>query len=235
MIYKTLVINAERKTKKMAAAIEKAANKMAKKGWDLVTFSFARSGKAVLVFGLDDYFFMSDKVDDGSEYCDDFGDDEMYDDESCECDDEEADLAADIEDLDADIEELEAEREELQAKIEELIAERDDLEGEKDALDEEKDADEIASLEDDVQDLEAEVESLESERDEIDAKIDDLSGERAVIEDEKEALEDMHLETEAAAEPEDMKKEEMQEEHGCEDAKPTETEQGAAEAAGEVR
>lgn len=52
MIYKTLVIDYEPKTKKMAAAIEKAANERALDGWELVTFSVTNSAKAILLFRI---------------------------------------------------------------------------------------------------------------------------------------------------------------------------------------
>lgn len=50
MTYKTIVIDYAPKAKKMAAAIEEAANKKAKAGWELVTFSVTNSAKAILVF-----------------------------------------------------------------------------------------------------------------------------------------------------------------------------------------
>ena len=48
MMYKTIVIDDA--PKKMAAAIEKTANKKAKDGWKLLTFSVSASGKAILLF-----------------------------------------------------------------------------------------------------------------------------------------------------------------------------------------
>lgn len=54
MTYKTLVIDYTPKAKKMAAAVEKAANKMAQSGFELVTFSVTNSAKAILVFRAPD-------------------------------------------------------------------------------------------------------------------------------------------------------------------------------------
>ena len=50
MTYKTIVIDYAPKAKKMAAAIEKAANEYAQRGWELVTFSVTNAAKAILVF-----------------------------------------------------------------------------------------------------------------------------------------------------------------------------------------
>jgi len=50
MTYKTIVIDYAPKAKKMAAAVEKEANKMAQNGWELVTLSVTNSAKAILVF-----------------------------------------------------------------------------------------------------------------------------------------------------------------------------------------
>ena len=50
MTYKTIVIDYAPKAKKMAAAIEKAANERAQDGWELVTCSVTNSAKAILVF-----------------------------------------------------------------------------------------------------------------------------------------------------------------------------------------
>ena len=50
MIYKTVVVDYEPKTKKMAAAIEEKANEMLVNGYELVTFSITNSAKAILVF-----------------------------------------------------------------------------------------------------------------------------------------------------------------------------------------
>ncbi|MGN1121570.1 MAG: hypothetical protein ACI4RV_04310 [Eubacteriales bacterium] len=50
MIYKTVVVDYESKTKKMAAAIEEKANEMLVNGYELVTFSITNSDKAILVF-----------------------------------------------------------------------------------------------------------------------------------------------------------------------------------------
>lgn len=50
MTYRTIVIDYAPKAKKMAAAIEKAANEYAQRGWELVTFSVTNSAKAILVF-----------------------------------------------------------------------------------------------------------------------------------------------------------------------------------------
>lgn len=54
MMYKTIVIDYAPKAKKMAAAIEKAANERAQGGWELVTFSVTNSAKAILVFRAPD-------------------------------------------------------------------------------------------------------------------------------------------------------------------------------------
>lgn len=50
MTYKTTVIDAGAKTKKLAAAIERQANELAREGWALETFSVTGSGKAILVY-----------------------------------------------------------------------------------------------------------------------------------------------------------------------------------------
>ena len=50
MTYQTIVIDNAPKAKKMAAAIEKSANEMARAGWELATFSVTNSAKAILVF-----------------------------------------------------------------------------------------------------------------------------------------------------------------------------------------
>ena len=50
MTYKTIVVDYAPKAKKMAGAIEKAANQYAQNGWELVTFSVTGSAKAILVF-----------------------------------------------------------------------------------------------------------------------------------------------------------------------------------------
>ena len=50
MTYKTVVVDYSPKTKKMAAAIEEAANEYAREGWELVTFSVTNAAKAILVF-----------------------------------------------------------------------------------------------------------------------------------------------------------------------------------------
>lgn len=50
MAYKTLVIDYSPKAKKMAEAVEAAANEKAQEGWELVTFSVTNSAKAILVF-----------------------------------------------------------------------------------------------------------------------------------------------------------------------------------------
>lgn len=50
MTYKTIVVDYAPKARKMAAAIEKAANECAQNGWELVTFSVTNSAKAILVF-----------------------------------------------------------------------------------------------------------------------------------------------------------------------------------------
>ena len=50
MTYKTIVLDYAPKAKKMAAAIDAAANESAQSGWELVTFSVTSSAKAILVF-----------------------------------------------------------------------------------------------------------------------------------------------------------------------------------------
>ena len=50
MTYKTIVIDYEPKTAKMAEAIERTANACAQAGWELVTFSVTNTAKAILVF-----------------------------------------------------------------------------------------------------------------------------------------------------------------------------------------
>ena len=50
MTYKTIVIDYAPKAKKMASAIEKAANEYAQNGWEPVTFSVTNSAKAILLF-----------------------------------------------------------------------------------------------------------------------------------------------------------------------------------------
>lgn len=52
MTYKTIVIDYAPKAKKMATAVEQAANKYAKQGWKFVTFSITNSAKAILVFSV---------------------------------------------------------------------------------------------------------------------------------------------------------------------------------------
>ena len=47
MIYKTMVLPYQPKA---AAEIEEKANKMAREGWELATFSVTLSAKAILVF-----------------------------------------------------------------------------------------------------------------------------------------------------------------------------------------
>ncbi len=54
MIYKTIVIDYAPKAKKMAEAIEEAANEYAKQGYELVSFSITNSAKAILIFKLVD-------------------------------------------------------------------------------------------------------------------------------------------------------------------------------------
>lgn len=54
MMYKTIVIDYAPKAKKMAAAIEEAANERVQDGWELVTFSVTNSAKAILVFRTSD-------------------------------------------------------------------------------------------------------------------------------------------------------------------------------------
>ena len=50
MTYKTIVVDYAPKAKKMASAIEKAANEYAQNGWELVSFSVTNSAKAILLF-----------------------------------------------------------------------------------------------------------------------------------------------------------------------------------------
>lgn len=54
MTYKTIVTDYAPRAKKMAAAIEQAANAKAQAGWELVTFSVTNSCKAILVFRVPD-------------------------------------------------------------------------------------------------------------------------------------------------------------------------------------
>ena len=54
MTYKTTVTDYAPRAKKMAAAIEQAANEKAQAGWELVTFSVTNSCKAILVFRVPD-------------------------------------------------------------------------------------------------------------------------------------------------------------------------------------
>ena len=54
MVYKTIVIDHLSKTKKMAKAIEDHTNKYALKGYKLLTFSFTKDNKAILLFYSDD-------------------------------------------------------------------------------------------------------------------------------------------------------------------------------------
>lgn len=54
MTYKTIVIDYAPKANNMAAAIEKAANEYAQRGWALVTFSVTNSAKAILLFRVPD-------------------------------------------------------------------------------------------------------------------------------------------------------------------------------------
>ena len=54
MTYKTIVTDYAPRAKKMAAAIEQAANEKAQAGWELVTFSVTNSCKAILVFRVPD-------------------------------------------------------------------------------------------------------------------------------------------------------------------------------------
>ena len=62
MTYKTIVIDYAPKTKKMAAAIEKAANERAQAGWELATFSVTSSAKAILVFRVPENVRRDDSV-----------------------------------------------------------------------------------------------------------------------------------------------------------------------------
>ncbi|MGI6072261.1 MAG: hypothetical protein ACOX75_04530 [Lachnospiraceae bacterium] len=64
MIYKTMVIDYAPRAKKMAAAIEKKANKMAKAGWELMTFSVTNSGKAILMLRTSDSVRQEEPVQD---------------------------------------------------------------------------------------------------------------------------------------------------------------------------
>ncbi len=50
MVYKTIVLPYQPKAMKMAGAIEKKANEMAREGWELATFSITLSTKAILIF-----------------------------------------------------------------------------------------------------------------------------------------------------------------------------------------
>ena len=72
MTYKTIVIDYAPKAKKMAAAIEEAANEKAKAGWELVTFSVTNSAKAILVFRVPEGVKLAEK--DGEETAEAVGD-----------------------------------------------------------------------------------------------------------------------------------------------------------------
>ena len=50
MVYKTIVLPYQPKAMKMAGAIEKKANEMAREGWELAAFSITLSARAILVF-----------------------------------------------------------------------------------------------------------------------------------------------------------------------------------------
>lgn len=50
MTYKTIIMEARIKAKKLAAAIEQRANEQAREGWELVNFAITGTGKAILVF-----------------------------------------------------------------------------------------------------------------------------------------------------------------------------------------
>lgn len=50
MSYKSIVLDYQPKTKKMAEALEVIANEQEKHGFELVTFSISNSGKGIAVF-----------------------------------------------------------------------------------------------------------------------------------------------------------------------------------------
>lgn len=50
MTYKTIVLDYAPRAKKMADAVEKKANEMAREGWELATFSVTGAARAILVF-----------------------------------------------------------------------------------------------------------------------------------------------------------------------------------------
>lgn len=52
MTYKTVVVPYTPKTKKLAAAIESAANAHACDGWEVVGFSVTPAGKGILMFSV---------------------------------------------------------------------------------------------------------------------------------------------------------------------------------------
>ena len=62
MMYKTIVIDHALKTKKMAAAIEKKANEMAKLGCVFINFSITKSGKAILMFQVPEALLAEDTL-----------------------------------------------------------------------------------------------------------------------------------------------------------------------------
>ena len=54
MRYKTVVLEYNPRTEKMAEEVEKVANEYGEKGWKLLTFSVTLSAKAILVFEIQD-------------------------------------------------------------------------------------------------------------------------------------------------------------------------------------
>ena len=54
MKYQTIVLGYNPVAKKMAKAVEDAANEYAQKGWKLLSFSVTLSGKGILVFEVPD-------------------------------------------------------------------------------------------------------------------------------------------------------------------------------------
>lgn len=54
MAYKTIMLDYEPVSVKMAAMVEEATNEMKDKGWKLVAFSVPNSARAILVFRISD-------------------------------------------------------------------------------------------------------------------------------------------------------------------------------------
>ena len=54
MKYKTVVLEYNPRTQKMAEEIEKIANEYGENGWKLLTFSVTLSAKAILIFEIQD-------------------------------------------------------------------------------------------------------------------------------------------------------------------------------------